>query len=92
MFQERLPVKWCVLFFRAGRDAILFAVRDELSNQVGKGRSRTRYTLPKGNQKVLRFCPHRDFNVNKGALFMQPHRLLPRHFEIHPEFHPIKSK
>ena len=44
---------------------------------------------PRGKKpEKLRFplCPPRGCVVNKGALFMQPHRCLPGHFEIHPEF------
>ena len=76
------------LFCRAARDNIIDQVRQMLPKDActRERRRPARYTLPRS--KKLRFpkCPPRAFVMNKGALFMQPHRCLPGHFEIHPEF------
>ncbi|KAJ7389185.1 hypothetical protein OS493_032989 [Desmophyllum pertusum] len=81
---------------KAGRDAIIDQVRQMLSKDVrGKRRPQPAKCPPlKKSKNVTRFpmCPPRGFVVNKGALFMQPHRCLPGHFEIHPEFHGVTTK
>ncbi|KAM7434904.1 hypothetical protein ABFA07_015060 [Porites harrisoni] len=81
---------------RAGRNAIMDQVRQMLINEPGPTERRrpTKVPLLKKNKKTSRFpmCPPRGFVINKNALFMQPYRCLPRHFEIHPEFHGITTK
>ena len=83
------------VFFRAGRDAIIDQVRQMLTKEVRSTglRQVTRCPPIKKNKKGTRFpkCPPRARRINKGALFMQPHRCLRGHFEIHPEFHGITT-
>lgn len=76
---------------KAGRDAISDQVRQMLpkDDRMRERRRPAKCTPPTGKKpKKSRFplWPPRGCVVNKGALFMQPHRCLPGHFEIHPEF------
>ena len=69
---------------RAGRNAISDHIRQKLSKdkQAVKYPTLTRSKKSKGRSMNATG----DFITNKRAVFMQPHRRLPSHFEIHPEF------
>ncbi|KAL9987693.1 hypothetical protein ACROYT_G002040 [Oculina patagonica] len=74
---------------KAARDVIVDQVRQMMPKDV-RTRERRRpakYSPPRGRKlRLPPKPPPRAFVMNKGALFMQPHRCLPGHFEIHPEF------
>lgn len=69
---------------RAGRNAISDHIRQKLS----KDKKAVKYpTLTRSKKSKGRSMNATgDFITNKRAVFMQPHRRLPSHFEIHPEF------
>ncbi|CAH3034207.1 unnamed protein product [Pocillopora meandrina] len=75
---------------RAGRNAISDHIRQKLSKdkQAVKCPTLTRSKKSKGRSMNATG----DFITNKSAVFMQPHRRLPSHFEIHPEFHYVPAK
>lgn len=75
---------------RAGRNAISDHIRQKLSKDKQAVKCPTLTRSKKSKRRSMNATE--DFITNKSAVFMQPHRRRPSHFEIHPEFHYVPAK
>ena len=75
---------------RAGRNAISDHIRQKLSKDKQAVKCPTLTRNKKSKRRSMNATE--DFITNKSAVFMQPHRRRPSHFEIHPEFHYVPAK